>query len=172
MATGEFNGTNYALRAAQLIGTMPSIPCNDRVYCMSDECYADAVGDAGSYMNVGGLPAGAVVLCSVIWPIDSDEIADGGAAMAAAVTGQLGLAATTGMNARAADPDLFGDITTLGSATPQVIEPGPDGTTYSNTLDFGLKEESSPTILTAAQALADTEGVAIKMLYVMGGRTQ
>ncbi len=172
MATASYAGTNYALRVTQKVGTWPvAAHCNSaRVYCMSDECYATGVGTAGSYFYFNKLPAGAVPLVSVIWPIDSDEISAGAAAMAAAVTGQLGLVAVTGANAVAADPDLFGDVTALNVAATQVIEPCPDETIYTTTLDFALKTEKTPVMLTAAQSLADTEGVALKMLYTMGGR--
>jgi len=173
MATVTIYGTNYTLQATPKVGTWPvsAQSHGSKVYCMSDECYATGVGTAGSHMYLGRLPAGAVPLVSIIWPIDSDEVADGGAAMAAAVTGQLGLLARTGSNARTADPDLFGDVTTLASATPQVIEPVPDGTIYTTTLDMAMREECTPVLLTAAQSLADTEGVALKMLYTHGGAT-
>jgi hypothetical protein len=173
MATASFGGTNYTLQATPMVGTWPysAQSHGSKVYCMSDECYATGVGTAGSHMYCGGLPAGAVPLISVVWPIDSDEVADGAAAMNAAVTGQLGLLATTGANARAADADLFGDVTALNAAATQVIEPVPDGSIYTTTLDFALREECTPVLLTADQSLADTEGIAVKILYTHGGRT-
>ena len=82
---------------------------------------------------------------------------------AAAATGQLGITGT--------DIDLFGDVAALTTATPQVIEPVPDGTTHTSTLDMALQNETSPSMLTAAQQVVDTEGIAVKMLYTMGGRT-
>ena len=163
MATAEFNGTNYALRATPVVGTWPRAAySNDRVYCMSEECFATSTGTAGSTLNAGGLPRGANVLLSVIWPIDSDTYGEGDA-WAAAATGQLGITGS--------DVDLFGDVAALTTATPQVIEPVPDGTTYTSTLDMALVNETTPTMLTAAQQVVDTEGIALKMLYTMGGRT-
>jgi len=173
MATATYAGTNYALKVTQKVGTWPvAAHCNSaRVYCMSDECYADGIGTVGSHFYFNKIPAGSVPLISVIWPIDSDDVSVGGDAMAAAVTGQLGILAVTGANALAADPDLFGDVAALTTATPQVIEPCPDGIIYTTTLDFALTTEKTPVMLTAAQSTADTEGVALKMLYTMGGRT-
>lgn len=162
MASAAFSGTNYAKRVATTMSTWPNAEkCNGRVYCMSDECYATSVGTAGSLMYAGGLPRGANVLCTVVWPIDSDTFGTGDA-NTAAVTGQLGIIG---------DVDLFGDVAALTTDTPQVIEPGPDGTTYTTTLDFALKDETSPVMLTAAQSTADTEGINVKMLYTIGGRT-
>lgn len=163
MATGEFNGTIFALRTAPAIGTWPkAIYSGDRVYCMSDECFATSTGTAGSNLDVGGLPRGANVLLTVIWPIDSDTFGEGDA-WAAAATGKLGI---TG-----GDIDLFGDVAILTTATPQVIEPIPDGTLHTSTLDMALQDETVPSMLTADQQVVDTEGIAVKMLYTLGGRT-
>ena len=172
MATASFAGTNYALKATPRVGTWPvAAECNSaRVYCMSDECYSTSTATAGSKLYLGGLPAGAVVLMSVIWPVDSDNVAGGGDGTAAATTASLGTLAITGPNARVADPDLFGDVTTLATATPQVIEPCPDGTIYTTTLDFALREAVTPILLTVANDIVATEGVALKILYTMGGR--
>jgi len=174
MASASFGGTNYTLQNTPLIGTMPvaSKSRGARVYCMSEECYATAVGDAGSHMYCGVLPRGANVLFSIVWPIDTATYGEGDA-MTAAVTGQLGILASTTDKGDTitADPDLFGDIGALTTATPQVIEPVPDGTIHATTLDMPLRNETIPVVLTAAQALADTEGIALKMLYTMGGRT-
>lgn len=163
MATASYAGTNYALRATPKVGTWPNAAaCNGEVYCLSEECYATGAGDDPSLFYMGILPVGAVVLFSVVWPIDSDEVADGAAAMGLAVTGEIGTAT---------DPDLFGDITALNVAATQVIEPCPDGTIYTSTLDFALREETTVIIKTGAQAVADTEGIALKMFYTMAGRT-
>ena len=64
MATGSFNGTNYALQASPTVGTFPSAAtAGGVVYCSSDEVYASGTDlDAGSTMYCGKLPAGAVVL--------------------------------------------------------------------------------------------------------------
>lgn len=173
MASASFGGTNYTLKNTPVIGTWPRAHrANDRVYCMSDECFSTSTAAAGSLLYNGILPRGANVLLTVVWPIDSDTFGTGDAT-AAAVTGQLGLVAeiTEKGETVAADPDLFGDIAALTTATPQVIEPGPDGTIYTTTLDMPLRRESTPVMLTAAQNIVDTEGIAVKMLYTMGGRT-
>ncbi len=173
MATAAFNGTNFAKRVASTMSTWPNAEkCNDKVHCMSDECFATSTGTAGSTLFNGGLPRGANVLLTVIWPIDSDTFGTGDA-MNAAVTGQLGTVAviTDKGDTIAADVNLFGDVAALTTATPQVIEPGPDGTIYTTTLDFALQQETVPVMLTAAQSIVDTEGIAVKMLYTMGGRT-
>ena len=171
MASASFGGTNYALKSTPLVGAWPvAAGCNDRVYIMADECYSTGTAGAGSHFYFGGLPAGANVLCSVVWPIDSTDLSVGGDATAAAATGQLGTLAVTGMNVRAADPDLFGDVAALTTATPQVIEPVPDGTIHTSTLDMTLRQAETPVMLTAAQNIVSTEGVALKMLYTMGNR--
>jgi len=156
--------TNYALKNTPLVGTYPyAARCNSEVYCLSEEVYATAdAGDLGSLLYVGKLPAGAIVLFSLVWPIDSDEIADGAAAMTNAVTGEIGTLT---------DPDLFGDITALNVAALQKVAPCPDGTTYTTTLDFALREETNVIIKTGAAALVDTEGIALKMFYTMAGQT-
>jgi hypothetical protein len=173
MATYTYGGTNYTLMATPMVGTWPfaAQSRNAKVYCMSDECFATSTGTAGSHFYLGGLPAGAVPLVSVIWPIDSDTYGEGDN-WAAAATGQLGILATTGADAIAADPDLFGDVTDLNaSALPRVIEPCPDGTIYTSTLDFALRQAVTPVMLTADNQAVSTEGVALKMLYTHGGRT-
>ena len=173
MATASFNGTNYALRITPEIGTWPRAhSSNARVYCMSDECFSTSTATTGSHLSLGVLPSGANVLLTVVWPIDSDTYGTGDPTNAA-VTGELGLVATITDKGDtvAADPNLFGDITALTTGTPQVIEPGPDGTIYTTTLDMALRQESTPVFLTASQSIVDTEGIAVKMLYTMGGRT-
>ena len=165
MATASFNGTNYALKTTPFIGTWPNAAAsNAEVYCLSEECYATGSDlDTGSKMYLGKLPVGAVVLFSVIWPIDSGEIADGGAAMANAVTGELGISG---------DPDLFGDVADMNaSALPQVIEPGPDGTTFTTTLDMAMTAETDVIFTTGGAALTATEGIAVKIFYTMAGQT-
>ncbi len=164
MATGTFSGTNYALKAAPAIGTWPyAAASNAPVYCLSEECYATGSDlDSGSTMNLGLLPVGAVVLFSVVWPIDTATFGTGDA-MTNACTGQLGISG---------DADLFGDITDMNaSALPQVIEPGPDGTTYTTTLDFALTAETIVILTIGGAALTATEGVAVKIFYTMAGKT-
>lgn len=159
MATATFNGTNYALKASPAVGTYPDGKLTaGNVYCMSEECYASGTDlDAGSTLNLGKLPKGAVVLYSVIWPIDTATF---GApdAMTNAVTGSLGISG---------DTNLFGAVGALNSATPQVIAPSPDGTTYTTTLTNALAADVDVILTTADQALTATEGVAIKMFYTM-----
>lgn len=164
MATGTAYGTNYTLKATPKVGTWPNAAaCNGELYCLSEECYATGAGVPGSVMRMGKLPVGAVVQFTVLWPIDSGEVADGGAAMAAAVAGDIGI---TG------DTNLFGSFTDLTSVTPQVIGTVPDGTTYTSTLDFALRAETDVIITTTgAQNLANTEGIAMKMFYTMAGQT-
>lgn len=174
MAT--YGGTNYTLMAAPRVGTWPfaAQSRSARVYCMSDECYATGTGTAGSHFYLGGLPAGAVPLISVLWPIDSSDLSLGGDNWAGAATGQLGILATVTDKGDTiiADPDLFGDVDDLNaSALPRVIEPCPDGTIYTSTLDFALRQAVTPVMLTAADQAIITEGVALKILYTHGGRT-
>ena len=164
MATAEFSGTNHALKATQLIGSFPyAAASNSEVYCLSEECFASGSDlDSGSTMNMGLLPVGAVVLFSVVWPIDTATFGTGDA-MSNACTGEVGISG---------DADLFGDITDMNaSALPQVIEPGPDGTTYTTTLDFALTEEKTVIITIGGAALTATEGIALKMFYTMAGQT-
>ena len=174
MAT--YGGTNYTLMATPRIGTWPvaAQSRSARVYCMSDECFATDTGTAGSHFYLGGLPTGAVPLISVIWPIDSDTFGES-ADWAANATGQLGILATITDKGDTiiADPDLFGDVTDLnaGAGLPQVIEPCPDGTIYTSTLDFALRQAVTPVMLTADNQAVSTEGLALKMLYTHGGRT-
>jgi len=164
MATASFAGTNYALQATPLVGTMPnSAASRGEVYCLSDECYASGAAlDSGSTMYVGKLPAGAIVLFSVVWPIDTATYGEGDA-MTNACTGELGISG---------DADLFGDITDMNAtATPQVIEPVPDGTTYTTTLDMALTSEQDVILTIGGAALTATEGVAVKIFYTMAGQT-
>jgi len=164
MATAAFSGTNYALKAAPLVGTWPNAAaCNSEVYCLSEECYASGAAlDSGSTMNMGYLPVGAVVLFTVVWPIDTATFGEGDA-MTNACTGTIGISG---------DVDLFGDITDMNAtATPQVLEPVPDGTTYTTTLDMALTSTQAVIITIGGAALTATEGVAMKMFYTMAGKT-
>lgn len=176
MASGTHAGTNYALMTTPRVGTWPNAAQsrNARVYCMSDECFADSTGTAGSHFYLGRLPAGAVPLISVIWPIDSDTFGESDN-WAANATGQLGIVKTITDKGDTiiADEDLFGDVADLnaGAGLPQVIEPCPDGSIYTSTLDFALRQEMIPVMLTAVNQAVSTEGVALKMLYTHGGRT-
>lgn len=165
MASATFAGTDYALKATPKVGTWPNAAsCNGELYCLSEEFYATGAHAAGSLLYMGILPAGAVVHFSFLWPIDSDEVADGAAVMAAAVTGELGTLT---------DPDLFGDFTTLAAVTPvvQILTPVPDGVIHTFLTDTALRAETIVVIKTADQSLADTEGIALKMFYTLAGRT-
>jgi len=72
MATVSYGGTNYTLKNTPLVGTWPvAAKCNDRVYIMADECYSTGTAGAGSHFYFGGLPAGAIPLISIVWPIDT-----------------------------------------------------------------------------------------------------
>ena len=164
MASASFGGTNYALKNTPAIGTWPyAAGSNAPVYCLSDECVASGAAlDSGSLMFVGKLPVGAVVLFSVVWPIATITFGEGDA-MTNACTGQLGISG---------DPDLFGDITDMqASALPQVIEPVPDGTTFTTTLDMALTAETDVILTIGGDALTAAEGVAVKIFYTMAGQT-
>lgn len=161
MATATFSGTNFALQDSPSISTYPhSRTAGACVYCSLDECYASGSDlDAASTMKVGKLPKGAVVLYSIVTPIDT---ATYGApdAMTNAVTGSLGISG---------DTDLFGDVTDLNaSAAPQVVVPKPDGSTYTTTLDSALESDVDVLFTTASQALTATEGVRVAIFYTIG----
>ena len=168
------NGTNYALMATPRIGTWPNAAQSRsaRVYCMSDECYSTDTAESGSHFYCGKLPAGVVPLISVVWPIDTDTFGEGDPT-AAGATGQLGILATITDKGDtiAADIDLFGDIAALTTGTPQVIEPCPDATIYTTTLDFALRQETIPVMTSGTADIVSTEGIALKILYTHGGRT-
>lgn len=163
MATYSYAGTNYALMAAPKVGTWPNAAaCNDQLYCLSDEVYFGAACDNESLYYVGILPVGAVVQFSVIWPTT--------AATFGAPTTLSG--ATTFEMGTATDANLFGAITAMNaSALPQVIEPIPDGTIYTTTLDFALRTETTVVLISAAANQTATEGLVVKILYTMAGRT-
>jgi len=136
---------------------------------MADECYSTGTAAAGSHFYFGGIPAGACPLATVVWPIDSDTYGKADAT-AAGATGELGTLALTGREVVAADPDLFGDIGALNSATLQVIEPCPDATIHTSTLDMYQRRATTPVMLSATANIVSTEGIAIRMLYTMGSR--
>ena len=158
-AAGAFTGTNYALRATPLVETIPSAKfTGGTVLCMTDECYATGTNlGAGSTMHVGKLPAGAVVLYSIVYPIDT---ATYGApdAMTNAVTGVLGISG---------DTDLFGDVAALNATTIQTIVPKPDGTTYTTNLTSALKADVDVYFTSADAELVATEGICVKMFYTI-----
>jgi hypothetical protein len=166
MATATFTGELFGLQDSPAIGTYPKGKlAGGNVYCSTDVCYASGTDlDAGSTMKVGKLPKGAVVLYSIVYPIDT---ATYGApdAMTNAVTGSLGISG---------DTDLFGDVTDMNaSATPQVVVPKPDGTTYviddnsGASFDVALEADVDVLFTTADAALTATEGVCVKIFYTM-----
>ena len=164
MATASFNGTNYALKVTPLIGTWPNAAaCNAPVYCLSEQCVASGSDlDSGSLMFLGKLPVGAIVLFSVVWPTTTATFGTG-TGMTNACTGELGISG---------DADLFGDITDMNAtATPQVIEPGPDGTTFTSTLDMAMTAETDVILTIGGAALTAAEGVVVKIFYTMAGQT-
>ena len=160
MATANFNGTNYALQAAPVVGTLPhSRTGGSKVYCTTDEVYSTSTAGAGSTFYVAKLPKGAVVLFSLVTPIDLDTF---GAPdnHAAAATFSLGISG---------DTNLFGAVTdTNASALPQVVAPIPDGATYTNTLNNDLSAAVNVYLLSAANNVVDTEGLSVKMFYTLG----
>ncbi len=160
MATAAFEGTNFALQDTPVVGTLVhSRTGGAKVYCTSDEVFSTSTAGAGSTFECAKLPKGAVVLFSLVTPIDSDTF---GApdAHAAAATGKLGI---TG------DTDLFGDITdTNTSALAQLIAPVPDGTTYTTTLENKLQAAVDVFITTADNNVVSTEGYSVKIFYTLG----
>jgi hypothetical protein len=162
MATGIFNGINFALQDTPVVGTFPRAAyAGGNVYCSSDDCFATGSDlDSGSTMKVGKLPKGAVVLFSIVWPIDTATF---GAqdTMSNAVTGSLGISG---------DTDLFGTMTTFGTATPQIVTPKPDGTTYTTLLTNGLQEDVDVLLTTGGAALTATEGVHVEIFYTVAAQ--
>jgi len=163
MASSTHPGTNYALKNTPKVGTWPNAAvCNSELYCLSEECYPSGDIDDESILYMGKLPAGAIVQFSAVWPIDSDAIFDGADTMTNACIGELGISG---------DPDLFGDITALNVAALQIVAPCPDGATYTTTLDYALRSETTVLLTIGDANLTATEGVALKMFYTMAGRT-
>lgn len=161
--TASYAGTNYALRAAPKVGTWPNAAAsNAPLYCLSDEVYFGTDCDIGSKYTVGELPVGAVVQFSIVWPTKAGSFGAPSATTDAA-TYTMG---------DGTDADLFGDIAdTNASVLPQVIEPCPDGTIYTSTLDFALRAKKNVVITNATANNRATEGLVIKVLYTMAGRT-
>lgn len=154
---GTFTGTNFALKDAPKVATLVAGKYSGgQVLCQTDICYASSTNlGEGSVMKVGKLPANAVVLYSIVYPIDT---ATYGApdAMTNAVTGTLGISG---------DTDLFGDVAALNSATPQVIAPKPDGTTYTTPLTAELAADVDVIFTSASAELVATEGICVKIFY-------
>lgn len=163
MAKGTYEGDVYALQNAPVVGTLPRAAiAGGVVYCTRDRVVA-VTGSGltlGSTFHVAKLPKGAVVLYSIIYPIATVTF-DAPDATSAATTGVLGV---TG------DTDLFGDVTTLGSATPQVVIPKPDGTTITDSLQ-PLTEAKDVFLTSAAQDHTTAEGFAVMIFYTVAGQT-
>jgi len=160
MATGTFSGTIFALQDSPTVGEFANAGnAKGNVYCSSDECYASGSDlDAGSTLKVGKLPAGARVLYSIVWPIDTATF---GApdAMTNAVTGSLGISG---------DTNLFGTVADMNaSELPQIIAPSPDGSTYTTTVDNALDSSVDVLFTSADAALTATEGIAVKIFYTI-----
>ncbi|KKL94899.1 hypothetical protein LCGC14_1860070 [marine sediment metagenome] len=163
MATGAYEGDVYTLQDDAEIGTFPNAAiAGGLVYCTRDRVTAlTATGlTLGSTFHVAKLPKGAVVLYSIVYPIATATF-DAPDATSAATTGVLGV---TG------DTDLFGDVTTLGSATPQVVIPKPDGTTQTDSIQ-PLTEAKDVFLTSAAQDHTTAEGFAVMMFYTIAGRS-
>ena len=162
MATGTFEGTNFALQDTPVVGTFPRAAYGGGiVYCSSDDCFASGSDlDLGSTSKVGKLPKGAAVLYTIVWPIDTATFGAPDTTNGA-VTGSIGISG---------DTDLFGDFTTLGTATPQVIAPKPDGTTYTTLLTNGLQEAVDVLVTTAGAAWVATEGIHVEIYYTVAAQ--
>lgn len=161
MAVGSYEGTVFALQDDKLIGSIPNAAvAGGLVYCSIDRSTAlTATGlTLGSTHKVGKLPKGAVVLYSIVYPIATATF-DAPDATTGATTGVLGIAG---------DTDLFGDITTLGSATPQIVIPKPDGTTYTNTLK-PLAAAVDVIMTSAAVDWTTAEGFVVMIFYTVAG---
>ncbi len=162
MSIGAYEGDVYTLQDDAAIGTLPNAAlAGGVVYCTRDRVTAlTATGlTLASTFLVAKLPKGAVVLYSIIYPIATATF-DAPDATTAATTGVLGI---TG------DTDRFGDVTTLGSATPQVVIPKPDGTTITDSLQ-PLPEAQDVFLTSAAQDHTTAEGFAVMMFYTVAGQ--
>jgi len=158
MAMGTFYGTNYDSVNSPTISTfLPAKIGKGNIHCAMDTFYASGTDlDIGSTAHLGiRIPKGAIVQYSVVYPVDSDSY-DEPHAMTLGVTGSLGIAG---------DPDLFGNVAALNSATPQIVVPKPDGTTYTNAMDSKLEADADVIFTTATAALTATEGICVKMFY-------
>lgn len=157
MATATYEGTVYTLRDDHLMETIPNAKLSGGiVHCSVDRSTAlTATGlTLGCVHKVGKLPKGAIVLYTVIYPIATATY-DAPDATTGATTGTIGISG---------DADLFGDFTTLASATPQVVIPKPDGTTYANRL--APLEADVDVLLTSAGADWTTaEGFVVMIFY-------
>lgn len=162
MPTGTYEGTVFALQETPVVGTLPNASVGGGlVYCSTDRATALTADGLtlGSTFKVGKLPKGAVVLYSVVWPIATATF-DAPDATTGATTGTLGISG---------DTDLFGDVTTLASTTPQVVIPKPDGTTVVNTL-APLTAAADVLFTSAAVDWTTAEGMAVMVFYTVAGK--
>lgn len=163
MPTGTYKGDVYTLQDTPVVGTLPrAAVAGGVVYCTRDRVTALTASGLtlASTFHVAKLPKGAVVLYSIVYPIATATF-DAPDATSGATTGTLGI---TG------DTDLFGDITTLASATPQVVIPKPDGTTITDSLQ-PLTAAQDVFLTSAAVDHTTTEGFAVMMFYTIAGQT-
>ena len=161
MATGTYKGDVYTLQDTPAVGTFPrAAVAGGQVYCSIDRSTAITASGLtlASTHHVGKLPKGAVVLYSIVWPIATATF-DAPDATTGATTGSLGI---TG------DTDLFGDVGALNSATPQIVIPKPDGTTYANTL-APLTSAADVFLTSAAVDWTTAEGFAVMIFYTVAG---
>jgi len=162
MATGTYEGTVFALQDAPVISTLPRATlAGGVVYCSTDRCIPTGTGlDAATTIHVAKLPKGAIVLYSMIYPIDSATY-DAPDAMTDVVEGALGITD---------DTDLFGDVSDMNaSALPQVLIPKPDGSDYANRL-APLEDDVDVFLTTSAAVLTSTEGIVVQMFYAVAGK--
>ncbi len=162
MPIGTYEGDVFTLQDDAAIGTFPNAAvAGGHVYCTKDRSTAlTATGlTLGSTHKVAKLPKGAVVLYSIIYPIATATF-DAPDATTGATTATLGI---TG------DTDLFGDITTLASTTPQIVIPKPDGTTITDSLQ-PLEAAQDVFLTSAAVDWTTAEGFAVMMFYTIAGQ--
>lgn len=159
MSKGTYEGDVYTLQDDNAVGTFPNARlAGGNLYCSVDRVIA-ATGTGltlGSTMKLGKLPKSAVVQYSILYPIATATFDE-----TDATTG-----ATTGSIGTADDPDLFGTFTTLGTKTPQILMPIPDGINITNRLD-PLEAAVDVILTSAAVDWTTAEGVCLMIFYTM-----
>jgi len=161
MAVGAYEGDVFTLQDTPLVGTLPrAAVAGGLVYCSVDRSTALTASGLtlASTHKVGKLPKGAIVLYSIVYPVATATF-DAPDATTGATTGVLGIAG---------DTDLFGDVGALNSATPQVVIPKPDGTTYENRLD-PLESAVDVILTSAAVDWTTAEGFVVMIFYTVAG---
>ncbi|MBE3141572.1 MAG: hypothetical protein IMZ53_13435 [Thermoplasmata archaeon] len=158
MGTYAYTGTVTTLQDAKLMETIPNARlAGGVVHCSVDRCVATtALGlTLASTFKVAKLPAGAIVLYSIVYGI-ADATFDAPDATTGATLISLGTLT---------DVNLFGSIsTTLAVTVPQVLVPSPDGTIYANRL-APLLVDSDVYVTSSAVDWTDTEGVVVMIFY-------